>query len=267
MLQEDHTMGNLLRMQLHADKSVVFAGYRIPHPLDAKMVVKKRVLQLHSSARLVEVQLQAAGSTHFSYCETQRCQPLQPATAARYGLALELPGSAVAARLRLLSITPDKSCCTVAQLDVSDPDTSQSGASKASACSTSDAAAPCAGHSSWAGEGGAGHSSSSAGVDNASSCVGGQQSGGSSRQPGSSVQRCAPGPQVGLKDEVRPDTEVAAPEAAAGATCPAEEGLGGCRGTPVDGGCSPDLRPVALAGSQADGVRLMLEEAAKQGQG
>ncbi|KAL6761959.1 hypothetical protein V8C86DRAFT_3131205 [Haematococcus lacustris] len=36
---------------------------------------------------------------------------------------------------------------------------------------------------------------------------------------------------------------------------------------PVDGGCSPDLRPVALAGSQADGVRLMLEEAAKQGHG
>lgn len=37
---EDHTIGNLLRQQLHADKSTVFAGYRIPHPLEPVMVVK-----------------------------------------------------------------------------------------------------------------------------------------------------------------------------------------------------------------------------------
>ncbi|EFJ51599.1 hypothetical protein VOLCADRAFT_103489 [Volvox carteri f. nagariensis] len=37
---EDHTMGNLLRMQLHSDKAMVFAGYRIPHPLEPVMVVK-----------------------------------------------------------------------------------------------------------------------------------------------------------------------------------------------------------------------------------
>ncbi|KAG2443937.1 hypothetical protein HXX76_002276 [Chlamydomonas incerta] len=37
---EDHTIGNMLRMQLHADKSTVFAGYRIPHPLEPVMVVK-----------------------------------------------------------------------------------------------------------------------------------------------------------------------------------------------------------------------------------
>lgn len=36
---EDHTIGNLLRMQLHQDKNIVFAGYRIPHPLESKMVV------------------------------------------------------------------------------------------------------------------------------------------------------------------------------------------------------------------------------------
>jgi hypothetical protein len=41
-LQEDHTMGNLIRMQLHSDRFVVFAGYRIPHPLENKMVVKVR---------------------------------------------------------------------------------------------------------------------------------------------------------------------------------------------------------------------------------
>jgi DNA-directed RNA polymerase II subunit RPB11 len=37
---EDHTVGNLLRMQLHSDEAVVFAGYRIPHPLDPLMVVR-----------------------------------------------------------------------------------------------------------------------------------------------------------------------------------------------------------------------------------
>ncbi len=36
---EDHTIGNMLRMQLHTDKNVVFAGYQIPHPLEPKMVV------------------------------------------------------------------------------------------------------------------------------------------------------------------------------------------------------------------------------------
>lgn len=38
--REDHTVGNLVRMQLHRDKNVVFAGYRIPHPLEYQMVVK-----------------------------------------------------------------------------------------------------------------------------------------------------------------------------------------------------------------------------------
>jgi DNA-directed RNA polymerase II subunit RPB11 len=37
---EDHTVGNLLRQQLHSDEAVVFAGYRIPHPLDPLMVVR-----------------------------------------------------------------------------------------------------------------------------------------------------------------------------------------------------------------------------------
>ncbi|KAJ9506286.1 hypothetical protein QJQ45_000072 [Haematococcus lacustris] len=54
MLQEDHTMGNLLRMQLHADKSVVFAGYRIPHPLDAKMVVKVQTTGVKTPVQAME---------------------------------------------------------------------------------------------------------------------------------------------------------------------------------------------------------------------
>lgn len=33
MRKEDHTLGNLLRIQLLRDEQVRFAGYRIPHPL------------------------------------------------------------------------------------------------------------------------------------------------------------------------------------------------------------------------------------------
>ncbi|KAK9835947.1 hypothetical protein WJX81_000393 [Elliptochloris bilobata] len=38
--REDHTVGNLLRMQLHRDKEVLFAGYKLPHPLEYRMLVK-----------------------------------------------------------------------------------------------------------------------------------------------------------------------------------------------------------------------------------
>ncbi|CAE7502329.1 POLR2J [Symbiodinium microadriaticum] len=31
--KEDHTMGNIIRLQLLRDPSVRFAGYRMPHPL------------------------------------------------------------------------------------------------------------------------------------------------------------------------------------------------------------------------------------------
>ena len=42
ILKEDHTLGNILRMSLLADKRVLFAGYRMPHPLEPKLVVKVR---------------------------------------------------------------------------------------------------------------------------------------------------------------------------------------------------------------------------------
>eukprot|EP00192_Tetraselmis_astigmatica_P017843 CAMPEP_0117677866 /NCGR_PEP_ID=MMETSP0804-20121206/16971_1 /TAXON_ID=1074897 /ORGANISM="Tetraselmis astigmatica, Strain CCMP880" /LENGTH=115 /DNA_ID=CAMNT_0005487173 /DNA_START=168 /DNA_END=512 /DNA_ORIENTATION=+ len=38
--REDHTIGNIVRMQLHLDPDVVFAGYRIPHPLEHKLEFK-----------------------------------------------------------------------------------------------------------------------------------------------------------------------------------------------------------------------------------
>eukprot|EP00013_Stygamoeba_regulata_P015965 CAMPEP_0177687386 /NCGR_PEP_ID=MMETSP0447-20121125/34099_1 /TAXON_ID=0 /ORGANISM="Stygamoeba regulata, Strain BSH-02190019" /LENGTH=117 /DNA_ID=CAMNT_0019197621 /DNA_START=27 /DNA_END=377 /DNA_ORIENTATION=- len=38
--KEDHTLGNILRMQLLKDPDVLFAGYRMPHPLDHSIVLK-----------------------------------------------------------------------------------------------------------------------------------------------------------------------------------------------------------------------------------
>jgi len=40
ILKEDHTLGNTLRMQLLRDKDVLFAGYRVPHPLQHCIHVK-----------------------------------------------------------------------------------------------------------------------------------------------------------------------------------------------------------------------------------
>ena len=37
---EDHTIGNLLRMQLLRYDDVLFAGYRMPHPLENRIVVR-----------------------------------------------------------------------------------------------------------------------------------------------------------------------------------------------------------------------------------
>eukprot|EP00483_Globobulimina_turgida_P012743 UN12767 len=42
VLKEDHTLGNVLRMQLLQDNRVVFAGYKVPHPLLHEVVIKIR---------------------------------------------------------------------------------------------------------------------------------------------------------------------------------------------------------------------------------
>ncbi|KAL9832086.1 putative DNA-directed RNA polymerase [Arabidopsis thaliana] len=40
--REDHTIGNIVRMQLHRDENVLFAGYQLPHPLKYKIIVRVR---------------------------------------------------------------------------------------------------------------------------------------------------------------------------------------------------------------------------------
>jgi len=42
IMKEDHTVGNMVRFSLLRDTRVVFAGYRMPHPLENKMHVKIR---------------------------------------------------------------------------------------------------------------------------------------------------------------------------------------------------------------------------------
>lgn len=38
--KEDHTLGNLIRNQLLKDPHVLFAGYKVPHPLEHKFVIR-----------------------------------------------------------------------------------------------------------------------------------------------------------------------------------------------------------------------------------
>ncbi|KAJ3395060.1 DNA-directed RNA polymerase II core subunit [Lobulomyces angularis] len=39
-LKEDHTLANMLRMQLLKNPKVLFAGYKVPHPLEHSFVLK-----------------------------------------------------------------------------------------------------------------------------------------------------------------------------------------------------------------------------------
>jgi len=38
--KEDHTLGNLVRQQLLKDPQVLFAGYKVPHPLESKIQIR-----------------------------------------------------------------------------------------------------------------------------------------------------------------------------------------------------------------------------------
>lgn len=38
--KEDHTLGNMIRNQLLKDPNVLFAGYKVPHPLEHKFILR-----------------------------------------------------------------------------------------------------------------------------------------------------------------------------------------------------------------------------------
>jgi DNA-directed RNA polymerase II subunit RPB11 len=40
ILKEDHTLGNMLRMKLLENSKVIFAGYKMPHPLEHDILLK-----------------------------------------------------------------------------------------------------------------------------------------------------------------------------------------------------------------------------------
>ena len=45
--KEDHTVGNLLRMQLLRDRNVRFVGYKMPHPLVHRLDLKIQTASSH----------------------------------------------------------------------------------------------------------------------------------------------------------------------------------------------------------------------------
>mmetsp|Transcript_1677 Transcript_1677/g.2207 ORF Transcript_1677/g.2207 Transcript_1677/m.2207 type:complete len:145 (-) Transcript_1677:118-552(-) len=49
IMKEDHTIGNLLRMQLLRDERLKFAGYQMPHPLEHRCLVKVQTTSRRST--------------------------------------------------------------------------------------------------------------------------------------------------------------------------------------------------------------------------
>lgn len=45
--REDHTLGNMVRMQLLEDEDVTFSGYRVPHPLEPAIQLKVQTRNEH----------------------------------------------------------------------------------------------------------------------------------------------------------------------------------------------------------------------------
>eukprot|EP00899_Mesostigma_viride_P020079 jgi/Mesvir1/28072/Mv04665-RA.1 len=55
--REDHTVGNLIRVQLLKDPNVLFAGYQLPHPLLYKVNVKIQTTKGSSPMEALETAL------------------------------------------------------------------------------------------------------------------------------------------------------------------------------------------------------------------
>uniref|UniRef100_A0A8C5W1S9 DNA-directed RNA polymerase RBP11-like dimerisation domain-containing protein n=1 Tax=Microcebus murinus TaxID=30608 RepID=A0A8C5W1S9_MICMU len=46
--KEDHTLGNIIKSQLLKDPQVLFAGYKVPHPLEHKIIIRVQTTPDHS---------------------------------------------------------------------------------------------------------------------------------------------------------------------------------------------------------------------------
>ena len=69
--KEDHTIGNLVRLQLLRDKRVRFAGYRMPHPLIYDCHV--RVETMDASSTPQQVFESALADLHLELDHLDRC--------------------------------------------------------------------------------------------------------------------------------------------------------------------------------------------------
>jgi DNA-directed RNA polymerase II subunit RPB11 len=50
IVKEDHTLANMLRMKLHTNRSVKFAGYKVPHPTVHNFELTVQTAATHQSA-------------------------------------------------------------------------------------------------------------------------------------------------------------------------------------------------------------------------
>mmetsp|Transcript_25907 Transcript_25907/g.40558 ORF Transcript_25907/g.40558 Transcript_25907/m.40558 type:complete len:118 (+) Transcript_25907:92-445(+) len=54
MRDEDHTLGNALRMMLNNNPNVTFCGYSVPHPLESKMHLHIQTKEIAAAEALKE---------------------------------------------------------------------------------------------------------------------------------------------------------------------------------------------------------------------
>ncbi|CAH1399938.1 DNA-directed RNA polymerase II subunit RPB11 [Halyomorpha halys] len=52
--KEDHTLGNMIRNQLLKDPQVLFAGYKLPHPLEHKFLIRIQTINTTTPQKVLE---------------------------------------------------------------------------------------------------------------------------------------------------------------------------------------------------------------------
>ena len=52
--REGHTLGNMVRIQLHRDEDVLFSGYMQPHPLEHKVILKVQTSKRSSPTAVLD---------------------------------------------------------------------------------------------------------------------------------------------------------------------------------------------------------------------
>ncbi|KAF8524373.1 DNA-directed RNA polymerase [Hysterangium stoloniferum] len=87
IFKQDHTLGNMLRSQLLATPSILFAGYKVPHPLEPYFILKiqtdgsitptEALEQAGNSLLKLISDLQAKFKAEFSYKDVEGADGMQ----------------------------------------------------------------------------------------------------------------------------------------------------------------------------------------------